>query len=175
MGLTNRAGGTLDAMLSPYLWTEEGMRTCEKSAENPSDPIWDRSTLYGFKCAFLSGAGDRIMQPFLDYCHKRLVCDRIPYAVEAYPEGGKRHLSGESALFVRVVTEGLFGIRPEGLRSFSFTAALPAALPEMRLSAVRICGASYDIEIGRTSWTVRQDGRVLASGRTNGERVFIGR
>ena len=50
-----------------------------------------------------------------------------------------------------------------------------AALPEMRLSAVRICGASYDIEIGRTSWTVRQDGRVLSSGRTNGERVFIGR
>ena len=175
MGLTNRAGGTLDAMLSPYLWTEEGMRTCEKSAENTSDTIWDRSTLYGFKCAFLSGAGDRIMQPFLDYCHKRLVCDRVPYAVEAYPEGGKRHLSGESALFVRVVTEGLFGVRPEGLRSFSFTAALPAALPEMRLSAVRICGASYDIEIGRTSWTVRQDGRVLASSRTNGERVFIGR
>lgn len=56
MGLTNRAGGTLDAMLSPYLWTEEGMRTCEKSAENTSDTIWDRSTLYGFKCAFLSGA-----------------------------------------------------------------------------------------------------------------------
>jgi len=42
-----------------------------------------------------------------------LVCDCVPYAVEAYPEGWKRQLSGESALFVRMVTEGLFGLPDE--------------------------------------------------------------
>ncbi len=173
MGINTRAKETLDAMLSSYLWTEEGMLTCEISSENTSNTIWDRSTLYGMKCAFLCGAGNRMLKPLLDYCHKRLLCDRVPYAVEAYPEGGKRHLSGESALFVRIITEGLFGIIPESLYSFSFIPNLPEDIKFMNLKSIRICGAVFDIFVKKDKWQVQKNGKTVSEGITNGERVVI--
>ena len=175
MEMGDRKEGTLNAMLSSYLWTEEGMLTCEISEENRSNTIWDRSTLYGMKAAFLAGAGDRIMAPFLGYCRKRLLCDRVPYAVEAYPEGGKRHLSGESALFARVVTEGLFGIRPEGLTAFSFVPVYFEELGEISLEKLPICGGCYDIRVGKGGWVVSDGGKEVARGETDGKRVTIGR
>lgn len=175
MGIGTRSEQTLEAMLSPYLWTEEGMLTCEFSEENRSRTIWDRSTLYGMKAAFLAGAGKRMVAPLLRYCHKRLVCDRVPYAVEAYPEGGKRHLSAESALFVRVVTEGIFGIMPESLTSFSFVPSLPEAFPKLRLSDIRICGGCFDIRIGKDEWVVCDGGIEVARGKTDGKRVVVRR
>ncbi len=173
MGIKRRAKDTLDAMLSEYLWTEEGMLTCEKSAENTSDTIWDRSTLYGIKCAFLAGAGNRITTPLLKYCRKRLVCDRVPYAVEAYPEGDKRHLSAESALFVRVVTEGLFGIMPESFDSFSFVPFLPDGMTEISLSKIHICGGCYDIKVNEDTYSVACDGNVISSGNAENKRIMI--
>lgn len=173
MGINTRAEGTLDAMLSDYLWTEEGMYTCERSDENTSDTIWDRSTLYGMKCAFLSGAGDKMLNPLLDYCHKRLLCDRVPYAVEAYPEGDKRHLSGESALFVRVITEGLLAIMPESLNSFSFVPAFYDTIGEIELSSIFINGKKVDITVGCEKWSVSADGKVVAFGNTDNKRVVI--
>ncbi|MBQ3004090.1 MAG: hypothetical protein IJD82_10180, partial [Clostridia bacterium] len=141
--------------------------------ENRSDTIWDRSTLYGMKAAFLAGAGEQMLAPLFAYCHKRLVCDRVPYAVEAYPEGDKRHLSAESALFARVVTEGIFGIMPESLDSFSFVPRLPSAFPEMRLQNVRICGGCFDIDVGKDEWHVTEGGKRIAQGKTDGVRVEI--
>lgn len=173
MELNTRAEGTLNAMLSPYLWTEEGMLTCERSEENQSSTIWDRSTLYGMKCAFLAGAGERMTDPLLAYCHKRLLCDRVPYAVEAYPEGGKRHLSGESALFVRVVSEGLLGIAPESLDSFSFVATLPMEFDHLYLYKIRICASCFDIKIEKDTYRVFENGKEIAAGKTNGKRVII--
>jgi len=173
MGIMDRSEQTLNAMLSPYLWTEEGMLTCEISDENRSDTIWDRSTLYGMKAAFLAGAGEQMLAPLFAYCHKRLVCDRIPYAVEAYPEGGKRHLAAESALFARVVTEGIFGIMPESLDSFSFVPRLPSAFPEMRLQNIFICGGCFDIYINKDEWVVTESGKKIAQGKTNGMRVEV--
>lgn len=173
MGINQRAEGTLDAMLSSYLWTEEGMYTCEISSENTSDTIWDRSTLYGMKCAFLAGAGDKMIKPLLSYCRKRLLCDRVPYAVEAYPEGDKRHLSGESALFVRVITEGIFAIEPEGLSSFSFVPAVYDELPAIKLSSVYIGGKRVDITVNKDNWSVCSDGKIIADGVTDNKRVII--
>ncbi|MBR5859636.1 MAG: hypothetical protein IKZ05_06900 [Clostridia bacterium] len=175
MGITKRAEQTLNAMLSPYLWTEEGMLTCERSEENPSDTIWDRSTLYGMKCAFLSGAGEKMVKPLLDYCHKRLVCDRVPYAVEAYPEGDRRHLSGESALLVRVVTEGIFGIMPESLTSFSFTPYLPDGFTKLTLKAIKICGSSFDISLENGKYAVSENGNIISSGDLCKKRITISR
>lgn len=173
VGIKTRSEGTLEAMLSSYLRTDEGMLTCERSSENTSDTIWDRSTLYGMKCAFLSGEHKKMMKPLLDYCRKRLLCDRVPYAVEAYPEGGKRHLSGESALFVRVITEGLFGIMPESLDSFSFSARIPDEMQEMSLEKIFISGSCFDITINRNGYTVSENGSIIASGCADGKRVII--
>jgi hypothetical protein len=173
MGIKNRAEGTLDAMLSPYLWTEEGMLTCERGDENKNDTIWDRSTLYGMKCAFLNGIGNQMMERLLTYCRKRLVCDCVPYAVEAYPEGGKRQLSGESALFVRMITEGLFGILPESLDAFSFMPQLPERLEHMYLKSVPLCGGCFDFFVEKDIWKITENGTIIAQGKTNGSRILI--
>jgi cellobiose phosphorylase len=125
------------------------------------------------KAAFLVGGADKMTEPLLRYCHKRLVCDRVPYAVEAYPEGGKRHLSGESALFVRMVTEGIFGIQPESLDSFSFIAHLPKEFPHLYLEKIKICGGSYDIKIEEDHFFVSCNGKEIAEGKTEGQRVVI--
>ena len=173
MGIKQRAEGTLDAMLSPYLWTEEGMLTCEISEENTSNTIWDRSTLYGMKCAYIMGKADKMKEPLLRYCKKRLLCDRVPYAVEAYPEGGKRHLSGESALFVRIVSEGIFGIIPESLTSFSFDPNNCRELGEVSLSKIHICGGIFDICVRDRHWDVYRNGQLIRSGVADGSRVVI--
>ncbi len=175
MGVSTRAEGTLAAMLSPYLWTEEGMLTCERGVENQNDTIWDRSTLYGMKCAFMNGYGDRMMEHLQAYCHKRLVCDHVPYAVEAYPEGDRRQLSGESALFARVITEGLFGLSPEGLDAFSFIPQIPKGLDHLRLTSVQIGGGCFDLLVERDAWIITEQGKTVATGKTNGQRMLIQR
>lgn len=174
MGIRTRAEGTLNAMLSDYLWTEEGMLTCEISEENNSSTIWDRSTLYGMKCAFIMGKGDIMKEPLLKYSKKRLLCDRVPYAVEAYPEGGKRHLSGESALFARIVSEGIFGIVPESLTSFSFDPNISEVFGDISLSKIHICGSIYDISVKGKDWKVFKNGQLIQSGVADGHRVVIG-
>lgn len=173
MGIQERTEGTLDAMLSEYLWTEEGMLSCEISQDNQDRTIWDRSTLYGFRAAFAAGYGDRVMEPLLRYCRKRLLCDRVPYAVEAYPEGEKRHLSAESALFVRVITEGMLSIQPESLDSFSFVPQLSSGMPHLYLSGLRIAGYCWKIRVDRETWSVYRDDALVAGGQTDGKRVVI--
>lgn len=173
MGIKQRTEGTLNAMLSPYLWTEEGMLTCEISDENRSSTIWDRSTLYGMKCAYIMGRADKMNEPLLRYCKKRLLCDRVPYAVEAYPEGGKRHLSGESALFSRIISEGIFGIIPENLTSFSFDPNNCQGLGDASLSKIHICGAVFDISVKDKTWQVYKNGMHIMSGTADGNRVVV--
>ena len=73
----------------------------------------------------------------------------MPYAIEAWPEGGQRHLSAESGLYGRIITEGLFGIRPTGFKSF--TPRLPEAWNHMALRRIGAFGAEFDIEIQRLS------------------------
>ena len=151
------------------------MYSCELSEENKSKTIWDRSYLYGIKCAFASGEGDRVMKPFLSYCRKRLLLDRVPYAVEAYPEGDKRHLSAESALLVRVITEGMLSISPEGLDSFSFVPRVPSELDKIELRSVKISGGIFDIFVGKDSYRVSLDGVAVKVGKTDSQRVLIKR
>lgn len=173
MGIKTRANGTLEAMLSDYLWTEEGMLTCEKSNENSSNTIWDRSTLYGMKCAFMMGEAKKIKKPLLQYCHKRLLCERAPYAIEAYPEGERRQLSGESALFARIVSEGIFGIIPESLTSFSFDPNIFQGFGDVSLSKIHICGNIFDIIIKGENWQVFKNGELIKSGIADNSRVVI--
>lgn len=171
-GINDRLDETLSAMLSDYLWTEDGMLSCELGAENTSRTVWDRSTLYGFRSAFYAGRGNKVWNAFQQYCEKRLLCDRVPYAIEAYPEGNKRHLSGESALFCRIITEGLLGISPEGLNCFSFMPQLPNAVDHLYLSNIHAFGSIFSIYVDRNAYRVEASGKVISSGK-NGSRIFI--
>ena len=79
----------------------------------------------------------------------RLLGEHVPYAIEAWPEGNQRHLSAESGLYCRIYTEGLFGIRPTGFRSFNLTPRLPKEWDHMALRHIRAFGRNFDIKISR--------------------------
>ena len=51
VGIFDRAQGTMDALFSPKLWTDQGLLTQEGSTT-----FWDRSTLYGLRGVFAAGA-----------------------------------------------------------------------------------------------------------------------
>jgi cellobiose phosphorylase len=83
------------------------------------------------------------------YSATRLLGDHVPYAIEAWPEGSQRHLSAESALYARIITEGIFGIRPTGFKSFTLTPRLPQEWPQMSLKKIGAFNAFFDIDIKR--------------------------
>lgn len=146
MGIQDRAKGTVDALFSPQLWTIDGLASIAGD-----DIFWDRSTLYGLRGVFASGATERGLDKLHAYSVRRLLGDHVPYPVEAYPEGSQRHLSAESGLYCRVFTEGLFGIRPVGLHSFDLTPHLPATWTTMSLEHIRAFGHDFDITISRSA------------------------
>ena len=111
--------------------------------------FWDRATLYAFRGAFAAGETKRTIKYIKEYSERRLLGEHVPYPVEAFPEGNQRHLSAESALYCRIITEGLFGIRPTGLNSFSFSPKMPEGWNEMALRKIRSFGKTYDIEVNR--------------------------
>lgn len=146
MGIFDRTDATVDALFSPRLWTKNGLLT-----EANDKTFWDRSTLYALRGVFQAGRADRAL-PFLEsYSATRLLGDHVPYPIEAWPEGSQRHLSTESALYARIFTEGLFGIRPTGLRSFDLTPSLPSSWDDMSLSAIKAFGGNFSIDIHRVA------------------------
>jgi len=145
VGINERADGTVDALFSPRLWSENGLLTQEGDST-----FWDRSTLYALRGAYTVGATDKATQYLRQYSAKRLLGDHVPYAIEAWPEGNQRHLSAESGLYARIITEGLFGIRPIGLGDFSLSPRLPSDWDYMNLRHVKAFGRDFDIEVRRT-------------------------
>lgn len=157
MGIYDRKGGTVAALLSPRLMTENGLLT-----QAGTNNFWDRSTLYALRGIFAAGEADKAYEFLKHYSAMRLLGDHVPYAIEAFPEGNQRHLSAESALYARVLTEGVFGIRPTGLNSFSVSPSMPKAWNEMALRKVRLFGKNFDIIVKREGEKFRVD--VVSSG-----------
>jgi hypothetical protein len=145
VGLFDRTQGTIEALFSPRLWTADGLAT-----QAGEITFWDRSTLYALRGVFAAGATKKGLEALSYYSQRRLLGDHVPYAVEAFPEGNQRHLSAESALYGRVFTEGVFGMRPTGLRSFSLTPRLPAEWPTMALNKIHAFGTVFDLTVSRT-------------------------
>ena len=144
VGLRERSEGTVRALLSPELLTDDGLLT-----EQGGTTFWDRSTLYALRGIYNAGYADRATEMLHRYSQRRLLGDHVPYPIEAWPEGSQRHLSAESGLYCRIVTEGLFGIRPAGLRSFDLTPGMPSAWERMSLRRIRAFDADFDISVGR--------------------------
>jgi hypothetical protein len=149
VGIHNRTDATVEALFD-RLWTENGVHV-EKNSDNPdiSKIFWDRGTLYALRGTIIAGETEKSLEKLEEFTHKRLLGDRVPYVVEAYPEGNMAHLSAESALYCRVFIEGMFGIKPIGLNSFRLTPNLPAKWDFMSLMKIQAFGAEHDIEINR--------------------------
>ena len=150
VGLKERSEGTVRALLGPELMTDDGLLT-----QQGSSTFWDRSTLYALRGIYNVGQADRATELLHRYSQRRLLGDHVPYPIEAWPEGSQRHLSAESGLYCRIITEGLFGIRPTGLRSFDLTPSMPAAWKSMSLRHIRAFGSDFDITVARVA-----DGRL---------------
>ncbi|MFZ6819410.1 hypothetical protein [Undibacterium sp. Ji22W] len=174
-GMAERQAATVDALLSPQLWSANGLLS-----EAGSKTYWDRSTLYAFRGLMKMGELEKILPYFRYYSNLRLLGEHIPYAIEAWPEGNQRHLSAESALYARTITEGLFGIEPTGLRSFKMTPRLPKAWPAMALKNIRAfgvgatMGVNKDVAIGGDT----QQGLDIITtrnkvGKASGQRVQV--
>jgi hypothetical protein len=144
VGIYEQKEGTLNALFSPRLWTENGLLT-----QAGTETFWDRSTLYALRGVFACGETEKGTEYLKFYSEQRLLGDHVPYAIEAWPEGGQRHLSAESGLYCRIITEGLFGIRPTGLNSFTLTPRLPKDWEYMNLRQVKAFNDNFDIEISR--------------------------
>lgn len=144
MGIYTRAQGTIDALFSPRLWTDDGLLT-----QAGTETFWDRSTLYALRGTIAAGEVSKGMDFLKKYSRRRLLGDHVPYAIEAWPEGNQRHLSAESGLYCRIFTEGLFGIRPMGFRSFEMTPRLPQEWDQMALNHIRAFGSDFDIRVER--------------------------
>ena len=141
----DRKEGTIAALFSPRLWTEDGLASL---AGNKT--FWDRSTLYGLRGVFAAGETEKALTFLKYYSKRRLLGEHVPYAVEAYPEGNQRHLSAESGLYARIFTEGMFGIRPTGFNSFDITPRLPKDWNNMALRNINAFQKQFDLEVTRT-------------------------
>ena len=85
------------------------------------------------------------------YSNRRLLGDHVPYPIEAWPEGNQRHLSAESGLYCRIITEGMFGMRPTGMRSFELKPEIPLTWDHASLRHIRAFNRDFDIEVKRLS------------------------
>lgn len=143
-GLFERKEGTIAALFSPKLWTEDGL-----ASQSGDRTFWDRSTLYALRGVFAAGETARAMDKLEYYSRRRLLGEHVPYPVEAYPEGNQRHLSAESGLYCRIFTEGMFGMRPTGFNSFDCTPRLPEGWDHMALRNIHAFGKIFDVEVKR--------------------------
>ena len=171
-GIYDKAQGTIDALLSPYLRFNDGLLS-----QSGTSTYWDRSTLYALRGIFAAGDHERGYEFLNDYSGLRLLGEHVPYPIEAWPEGSQRHLSAESALYCRVITEGVFGIRPTGLKSFEMKPEMPDAWNFMNLKNAYICGDKpVDINITRKGKRLKveivRDGKTIMSRSVNNGQAF---
>jgi len=173
-GIFDRADATVDALLSPRLLTDDGLLT-----QSGTETFWDRSTLYALRGIFAAGERSKALDFLSHYSASRLLGEHVPYPIEAWPEGNQRHLSTESALYCRIITEGLFGIRPTGLHSFELTPQLPDKWDFMTIKNVKAFGNKpFDIQIDRMdkgiAVTVMKAGKIVMKRKSdNGKTIPV--
>ena len=163
VGIQDRKDATIQALFSPRLWTENGLLT-----QAGSETFWDRSTLYALRGVYPCGETEKATDYLKFYSNQRLLGEHVPYAIEAWPEGSQRHLSAESGLYCRIITEGMFGIRPTGLHSFVFTPRLPQEWDHMNLRKICAFDTVFDIEVKRLGDKLQV--AVIADGKTISNR-----
>ncbi len=173
MGIYDRAEATLDALFSPAMFTENGILT-----QNGSTTFWDRATEYALLGALRAGETERALPRLQHMSRVRLLGEHVPYPIEAWPEGSQRHLSAESALYMRILTEGMFGIRPVGFRSFELSPRLPQEWNEMALRSVYAFGSHFDVEVSRKGAKLQvkilpEGGKPIVKTIPNGENCTI--
>ncbi len=179
VGLNKRKDATVEALFN-RLWTNNGVHVEKNSDDEAITKIfWDRGTLYALRGTFASGETKKSLEKLEQFSEKRLLGNRVPYVVEAFPEGNMAHLSAESALYCRVFTEGVFGITPTGLNSFTCTPRLPENWDYMNLNNIKAFGEDFSIQVNRAGKQIKvkvfkSNGKVILNKKiTKGNSVNV--
>ncbi len=150
VGINDRLEDTALALKSDKLKKPCGLLT--KSGETT---YWDRSLLYALRGLFYAGKADDALGMLHEYTLSRLYGEHSPYPIEAFPEGNGAHLSAESALYVRIFTEGILGFRPTGFDSFELKPSLPSKWDFLRTENFVYNGRMFNIELKRQKEKIR--------------------
>ena len=142
MGIMNRAKDTLKS-IDEKLWVNGSCRSTEGEKI-----LWDRSALYYIMALFRAGEQEQAWTKLKEYSETRLLGDHVPYAVEAYPEGGMRHLSAESGLYCRVFTDGLLNIGFDE-KGYTLNYVLPKEINEISVKNICLNGKTETINVVR--------------------------
>lgn len=142
MGIFTRKEQTVKALLSDKLFTGKGMLT--KSGQKT---YWDRSLLYSLRGIFYADEADKAYSLLTSYTRERLLGIHSPYPIEAFPEGNAAQLSAESALYLRIFTEGILGYRPVGFNSFEIKPSIPEKWKEFEIKNIDLCQRKMNIYI----------------------------
>lgn len=140
MGIYDRAKGSMDA-IDKLLWKDGGCISTENEKI-----MWDRSALYYIATLFRTKDSERGYAKLVELSTARLLGERVPYVVEAYPEYNMRHLSAESALFCRIITDGLLNISFDA-NGFNVNPSLPKEMKHVSFKNVYLNKCYYDIEV----------------------------
>ncbi|MGN0573883.1 MAG: hypothetical protein ACI4IX_08090, partial [Acutalibacteraceae bacterium] len=142
VGINERKDETVRALLSDKLSKDGTVLT--RSGEKT---YWDRSALYSMRGLFYCGEVQPAYKMLINYTEERLLGCHPPYPVEAFPEGNSAQLSAESALYLRIFTEGILGYRPSGFSSFEIKPNLPDGLDLISFEGLHLMGKEFDISI----------------------------
>ncbi len=142
MGIDERKSATVSALLSDKLCRDNGMLT--RSGEKT---YWDRSLLYALRGLFYVGETEKAFDLLSKYTNERLLGFHPPYPIEAFPEGNSAQLSAESALYLRIFTEGILGYRPTGFNKFEIKPNLPDSWNSFIVKNIELCGKHFNIFI----------------------------
>ncbi|MFI3315626.1 MAG: six-hairpin glycosidase-like protein, partial [Rikenellaceae bacterium] len=178
VGIFDRKDATITALFD-HLWSDNGVHV-ERNNPNKSvsEIFWDRGTLYALRGAFYAGETEKSYERLIQFTQQRLLGDRVPYVVEAAPEGQMAHLSAESGLYCRIFTEGILGLEPLGFNSFRLKPQLPKEWDFISLRNIKAYGGEFDIEVKRQgerlSVVILHGGKVVSNKRVKeGESLTI--
>ena len=142
MGIFDRKEQTVSALLSNRLLTEKGMLT-----RSGHKTYWDRTMLYSLRGIFYAGESEKACFLLQKYTNERLLGFHAPYPIEAFPEGNSAQLSAESALYLRIFTEGILGYRPVGFNSFEIKPSVPDKWEYFEIKNLELCNRRVTISI----------------------------
>lgn len=142
VGINDRKSETVNALFSDKLYKNGAILT--RSGEKT---YWDRSALYALRGLFYSGEANRAADMLAAYTEERLYGCHPPYPVEAFPEGNSAQLSAESALYLRIFTEGILGYRPTGFDSFEIKPSLPDGWKNFKIENIELGGNKVNISV----------------------------
>ena len=155
MGIGNRKEGTIKA-INEKLWKDGSCLSTENE-----NIMWDRSALYYIASLFRCNYNDLAFDKLLEMSIKRLLGDRVPYVVEAYPEYNMRHLSGESALFCRIITDGLINI--DYIDGIKITPHVPNNIKEFYMKNIVVGGEKVNIYYNNGAVKIEKKGLLFLS------------